>query len=151
MFFVLLVFWFFFFTNHHITKDINCTAVAQSKEKAPAAKKRKTGCKRVRNERFADGLTKRREPTCEWSKGGRPGAVRNERRGLPYVVVEGWRGFCFWLKAKTMTARSVPHEATALIARAQRRQINNSAEARSDPQASTNTAAGGCVAAERSE
>jgi len=40
----------------------------------------------VRYERFADCALEKREPTCEWSKGGRPRAVRNERRGLAHVV-----------------------------------------------------------------
>lgn len=54
--------------------------------------------------------------------GGGQRAVRNERRWTAHVEVEGWRVFLLF-PAKTMTARSALHEATALIARAKRRQI----------------------------
>jgi hypothetical protein len=65
-----------------------------SRKKAPAAKTEGNRLQIVRYERFADCALERREPDCEWSKGGRPRAVRHERRGLAHVEVEGWRGFC---------------------------------------------------------
>ena len=51
--------------------------------------------------------------------------MRHERRWAAHVEVKGWRVFLL-LSAKTMTARSALHEATALIARAKRRQIKQS-------------------------
>jgi len=40
------------------------------RKKAPAAKTEGNRLQIVRNERFADCALERREPSCEWSKGG---------------------------------------------------------------------------------
>lgn len=58
------------------------------------------------------------------ASGARVADKEPEGRGrwTAHVEVEGWRVFLLF-PAKTMTARSALHEATALIARAKRRQI----------------------------
>ena len=74
----------------------NCCywCVEGSRKKAPAAKAEGDRLQIVRYERFADCALERREPSCEWSEGGRPEAVRHELRGMPHVEAKGWRGFC---------------------------------------------------------
>ena len=61
------------------------------------------------------------------ASGARVADKEPEERGrwTAHVEVEGWRVFLLF-SAKTMTARSALHEATALIARAERRQIKQS-------------------------
>ncbi len=61
------------------------------------------------------------------ASGARVADKEPEERGrwTAHVEVEGWRVFLLF-PAKTMTTRSALHEATALIARAKRRQIKQS-------------------------
>jgi len=61
------------------------------------------------------------------ASGARVADKEPEERGrwTAHVEVKGWRVFLLF-PAKTMTARSALHEATALIARAKRRQIKQS-------------------------
>lgn len=118
----------------------------EKQEKAPAAKRLDGGCNEWSDSGTVCGhWPSFREPTCEWSKGGGQRAVRHERRWTAHVEVEGWRVFLLF-PAKTMTARSALHEATALIARAKRRQIDKVSRSPQRPAGEPNTAAGGFLA-----
>jgi len=68
------------------------------KEKAPAAKRLAGGCNERTPKAFGgSGLRtpdKLREPSCEWRKGGIPNRPALSGRGMPYMEVEGRRGFC---------------------------------------------------------
>jgi hypothetical protein len=71
-----------------------------------------------------------REPSCEWSKGG--GQEARGTRAMDAKCGSGRLAWFFAFSAKTMTAWNAPHEATYLPEAFK----TNSAEARSDPQAS---------------
>jgi hypothetical protein len=58
-------------------------------------------------------------------QGWRTKSPSKRGRWTAHVEVKGWRVFLLF-PAKTMTARSALHEATALIARAKRRQVKQS-------------------------
>ena len=72
---------------------------------------------------------------CEWSKGDRPGTVRNEPMGLEYVVDCGWLSrLSVLLLFAPKSLQTLERDCQAQVnytrlplkkARAQRRQINN--------------------------